>query len=83
MDRALSIAILSALVNIVFSTIFPCLLKRVQTRSIVRELKITFLVHRHVLVASSLATALMVYFAVKIEPEIVHKTIPQLLKFFN
>ena len=83
MDRALSIAIISALVNIIFSTIFPCLLKRVQSRTIVRELKITFLVHRHVLIASSLATAMMVYFAVKIEPEIVQKTIPHLLKFFT
>ncbi len=45
-------------------------------------MKITFLVHRHVLFASSLVTALMVYFAVKLEPE-VRKSIPQMLGFFR
>lgn len=82
MDRALSIAMIAALINIMFSTIFPCLLKKTQGRTIGREMKITFLVHRHVLVASSLITAIMVYFAVKIEPE-VQKTFPALMNFFR
>lgn len=82
MDRALSIAMVAAIVNILFSTIFPCLLKKTKTRTVGREMKITFLVHRHVLFASSLVTALMVYFAVKLEPE-VRKSIPQMLGFFR
>jgi ABC-type Co2+ transport system permease subunit len=82
MDRALSIAMVAALVNIVLSTVFPCFLKKTKSRTIGREMKITFLVHRHVLFASSIVTALMVYFAVKLEPE-VRKSIPQMLGFFR
>ena len=82
MDRALSIAMVAALVNILFSTIFPCLLKKTKRKTVGREMKITFLIHRHVLFASSLVTALMVYFAVKLEPE-VRKSIPQMLGFFR
>ena len=83
MDKALSIAIVSALVNIVFSTFFPCIMKKTKSRTLAREIKITYLVHREVLVASSVATAIMVYFAVKFEPEFRTKTVPSILNFFK
>mgnify|MGYP001335471963 CR=1 FL=1 len=82
MDRALSIAMVAAIVNIIFSTLMPCFMKKTKPKSLLREIKVTFLVHRHVLVASSVVTAIMVYFAVKMEPEIRKKTIPGILSFF-
>ena len=82
MDRALSIAMVAALVNIVLSTVFPCFLKKTKSRTIGREMKITFLVHRQVLIASSISTAIMVYLAIKLEPGI-QKSIPELLSQFT
>ncbi len=71
MDRAISAAILGALVNVLLSTIFPCLLSQVRNKKhdFLTELKLTFLVHRHVLFTSSVITAIAVYIAVKMEPE--------------
>ena len=71
MDRALSTAIVGAIVNVVLSTIVPCLLKDSQNRkgSIITEMKLTFMVNRHLLITSSLITAIAVYLAVKMEPE--------------
>ena len=83
MDRALSIAMVAAIVNILFSTMAPCLMKRTKPKSLVREIKVTFLVHRHVLVASSVVTAIMVYFAVKVEPEVRKNTLPAILEFLS
>lgn len=81
-DKALTIAFIAAFVNIIFSILMPCLLKNTNRRSLTREMKITFLVHRHVLIASSIATAIMVYLAVKLEPGI-QKSIPELLSQFS
>ena len=63
MDRALSTAIVGAIVNVVLSTIVPCLLKDSQNRkgSIITEMKLTFMVNRHLLITSSLITAIAVY----------------------
>ena len=71
MDRALSTAIVGAIVNVVLSTIVPCLLKGSKNRkgSIITEMKLTFMVNRHLLITSSLITAIAVYLAVKMEPE--------------
>ena len=71
MDRAISAAILGALVNVLFSTVFPCILSQVRNKKhdFLTELKLTFIVHRHVLFTSSLITAIAVYIAVKMEPE--------------
>ena len=70
MDRAISAAILGALVNVLLSTIFPCLLSQVRNKKhdFLTELKLTFLIHRHVLFTSSVITAIAVYIAVKMEP---------------
>ena len=45
MDRALSTAIVGAIVNVVLSTIVPCLLKGSKNRkgSILTEMKLTFM----------------------------------------
>lgn len=73
MDRALSTAIVGAIVNVILSTLIPCLLRRTKNTkgSILTEIKLTFMVHRHILITSSVITAVAVYLAVKMEPEIV------------
>ena len=85
MDRALSTAMVGAIVNIVLSTIVPCLLKDSKNRrgSLVTEMKLTFLVNRHLLITSSLITAIAVYLSVKMEPEFT-SILPQgLVNFLN
>ena len=82
-DKALSIAIVAAMINIIFSSVFPCLMRKTKRKSLSRDIKITFMVHRHVLVASSMVTAIMVYFAVKFEPNLINKTLPNILNFLN
>lgn len=71
MDRALSTAIVGAIVNIVLSTLVPCLLKGSANRkgSMITEMKLAFMVNRHILITSSLITAILVYLSVKMEPE--------------
>ena len=78
MDRAVSAAILGALVNVLLSTVFPCVLSQVRNKKhdFLTELKLTFVVHRHVLFTSSIITAVAVYIAVKMEPEFT-SSIPQ------
>ena len=85
MDRALSTAIVGAIVNVVLSTIIPCLLKRTQNRkgSLLTEIKLAFMVHRHILITSSVITAVAVYLAVKMEPEFVSVMPPGVLNFLS
>tara|TARA_B100000161_G_C33350931_1_gene324541 strand:- start:92 stop:349 length:258 start_codon:yes stop_codon:yes gene_type:complete len=72
MDRALSTAIVGAIVNVVLSTLVPCLLKNSKDRkgSLITEMKVSFMINRHLLITSSLITAIAVYLAVKMEPEL-------------
>ena len=83
MDRALLISLIAAMINIMFSVIVPCVIKKTKSRTFMREVKITFLVHRQVLLTSTILTAVMVYFAVKIEPEVRKTGIDQLMNFFQ
>tara|TARA_X000000950_G_C13713464_1_gene577178 strand:- start:285 stop:542 length:258 start_codon:yes stop_codon:yes gene_type:complete len=83
MDRALLISLIAAVMNIMLSVIVPCILKRTKSRTFLREIKITFLVHRQVLLTSTILTAIMVYFSVKIEPEVRKTGIDQLMNFFQ
>lgn len=85
MDRALSTAIVGAIVNVVLSTIVPCLLKGSKNRkgSIITEMKLSFMVNRHLLITSSLITAIAVYLAVKMEPEFNSLIPPGLLNFLK
>ena len=85
MDRAISAAILGALVNVLLSTIFPCILNHVRYKKndFLTELKITFLVHRHVLFTSSVITAIAVYIAVKMEPEFTSSIPKSIINFLR
>jgi len=85
MDRALSTAIVGAIVNVVLSTIVPCLLKKTQSKkgTILDEIKLAFTVHRHILITSSVITAIAVYLAVKMEPDFVSVMPPGVLNFLN
>ena len=85
MDRALSTAIIGAIVNIILSTIIPCLLKKTNVKkgSFLTEVKLIFMVHRHILITSSLITAMAIYLSVKMEPEVVSSLPPGLLNFLN
>ena len=83
MDRALSTALVGALVNIVLATIVPCLLSKTKNsrNSLLTEVKLTFMIHRHVLITSAVITAITVYLAVKMEPEIVGSLPPGIVNF--
>ena len=83
MDRALSTALVGALVNIVLATIVPCLLSKTKNsrNSFLTEVKLTFMIHRHVLISSAVITAITVYLAVKMEPEIVGSLPPGIVNF--
>ena len=85
MDRALSTAIVGAIVNIVLSTLIPCLLRRTKNTkgSFLTEVKLTFMVHRHILITSSVITAMAVYLAVKMEPELVSALPEGVVNFLN
>jgi|UniRef100_A0A6C0ITS7 hypothetical protein len=85
MDRALSTAIIGAIVNIILSTIIPCLLKKhdMKKGSFLTEVKLVFMVHRHILITSSVITAIAIYLAVKMEPEVVSSLPPGLINFLN
>jgi len=85
MDRALSTAIIGAIVNIILSTIIPCLLKKTNVKkgSFLTEVKLIFMVHRHILITSSVITAIAIYLSVKMEPEVVSSLPPGLLNFLN
>ena len=85
MDRALSTAIIGAIVNIILSTIIPCLLKKTDMKkgSFLTEVKLVFMVHRHILITSSVITAIAIYLSVKMEPEVVSSLPPGLLNFLN
>jgi len=85
MDRAVSAAILGALVNVLLSTIFPCILNHVRNKKndFLTELKLTFLVHRHVLFTSSVITAIAVYIAVKMEPEFTSSIPKSIINFLR
>ena len=85
MDRALSTAIVGAIVNIVLSTLVPCLLKGSQNRrgSMFTEMKLAFMVNRHILITSSLITAILVYLSVKMEPEFTSVVPPGIINFLR
>ena len=54
MDRALMIALIAATLNAVLSTMIPCLLSGTgyKSGSIMTEIKLTFVVHRYVIIVS-------------------------------
>ncbi len=83
MDRALMIALIAAVLNAVLSTMIPCLLSGTgyKSGSIMTEIKLTFLVHRYVIIVSSVLTAVMTYVAVLMEPGI-RNNLPIQLKNF-
>ena len=85
MDRALTTALVGALINIVLSTIVPCLLSKTKhsKNSILTEIKLTFMIHRHVLITSSVITAIAVYLAVKMEPEFISVLPKGFINFLN
>lgn len=83
MDRALMIALIAAVLNAVLSTIIPCLLSGTgyKSGSIMTEVKLTFLVHRYVIIVSSVLTAVITYLAVLIEPGVSNNFPVQLKNF--
>ena len=83
MDRALMIALIAAVLNAVLSTMIPCLLSGTgyKSGSIMTEIKLTFLVHRYVIIVSSVLTAVITYVAVLMEPG-VSNNLPVQLKNF-
>ena len=85
MDRALSTAIVGAIVNIVLSTIIPCLLKNTDNKkgSLLTDIKLNFMVHRDTLITSSVITAIAVYLAVNMEPEFQKVVLPSILNFLK
>ena len=85
MDRAVSAAILGALINVVLSTVVPCLMSQIKNKkhSFLTELKLTFLIHRHVLFTSSVVTAIAVYLAVKMEPEFTSSLPKSIINFLR
>ena len=85
MDRALTTALVGALVNIVLATIVPCLLSKTKNvkNDFLTEVKLTFMIHRHVLIASAVISAVVVYLAVKMEPEIVGSLPPGIINFLS
>lgn len=72
MDRAFTLALAAAIVNVVLSTLIPCIMKNVKAKSgnILSEIKVSFIINRHMLLTSSIVTAILVYLSVKIEPEV-------------
>ena len=83
MDRALMVAIIAAILNAVLSTVIPCLLSGTgyKSGSVMTEIKLTFLVHRYVIIVSSVLTAIITYIAVLMEPGI-SNNLPVKLKNF-
>lgn len=83
MDRALMIALIAAVLNAVLSTIIPCLLSGTgyKSGSIMTEVKLTFLVHRYVIIVSSVLTAVITYLAVLMEPGVSNNFPVQLKNF--
>lgn len=85
MDRAFTTALVGALVNILLATIVPCLLSKTKNtkNDFLTEVKLTFMIHRHVLITSAVITAIVVYLAVKMEPEIVGSLPPGIINFLG
>ena len=83
MDRALMIALIAAVLNAVLSTMIPCLLSGTgyKSGSIMTEVKLTFLVHRYVIIVSSVLTAVITYLAVLMEPGVSNNFPVQLKNF--
>jgi len=77
------IALIAAVLNAFLSTIIPCLLSGTgyKSGSIMTEVKLTFLVHRYVIIVSSVLTAVITYLAVLMEPG-VSSNLPVQLKNF-
>ena len=84
-DRAFSLALAAAIVNVVLSTIVPCLTKHMppsEESDFFTRIRVYMIVNRHMLLTSSLVTAILVYLAVKIEPD-VKQLQTTLLNFVN
>ena len=77
------IALIAAVLNAVLSTIIPCLLSGTgyKSGSIMTEVKLTFLVHRYVIIVSSVLTAVITYLAVLMEPGVSNNFPVQLKNF--
>ena len=77
------VAIIAAILNAVLSTVIPCLLSGTgyKSGSVMTEIKLTFLVHRYVIIVSSVLTAIITYIAVLMEPGI-SNNLPVKLKNF-
>ncbi len=72
-DRAFSLALAAAIVNVVLSVLVPCLTKNMKTgdeNDLITKIRVYMVVNRHLLLTSSLVTAILVYLAVKIEPDV-------------
>ena len=90
MDRALKIAIISVLANIMFSTMSPLIVDKIRNRKMptlnelrdVDSFKLTFDAHRHVIITSSILIGIVSYLAVNMEPETM-PTIPYNVINFN
>lgn len=85
MNRAFTLALAAALVNVFLSLIVPCMLKEIETKkgSIISEIKLSFMINRHMLLTSSIVTAILVYLAVQIEPEVKAAIPEKLLNFLE
>ena len=77
------VAIIAAILNAVLSTVIPCLLSGTgyKSGSVMTEIKLTFLVHRYVIIVSSVLTAIITYIAVLMEPGISNNLPVQLKNF--
>ena len=90
MDRALKIAIISVLANIMFSTMSPLIVDKIRNRKMptlnelkdVDSLKLTFDAHRDVIITSSILIGIVSYLAVNMKPETM-STIPYNVINFN
>ena len=72
MSKALSTALIGAIINMVLSALVPCLLRHTdnEERNIINEVKANFILNREMLITSSVITAIIIYMSIKAEPSV-------------
>ena len=71
MNSHILISIVAGLLNMAFSVIVPCLVKKSKsTNSFVEDIKKVYDVNRQVILTSSLIVGLTVFLALKVSPEV-------------
>jgi phosphotransferase system glucose/maltose/N-acetylglucosamine-specific IIC component len=69
MDQHILIALVGAILNMILSSIVPCLIKKTE-QPFLTQVKKVFETNRQVILTSSLIVAVTIYLALKVTPEV-------------